>query len=106
MKYLIYLGLSVLILSGCAKNSLEGRYVKVKENNRGNLLGLNLIKEVNFGEKKCRFDYFGTTMSGEYSIDENYVYIKVGGEIGTLALEIIDDKTLEGEGLISGTFQK
>ena len=106
MKYLIYLGLSVLILSGCAKNSLEGRYVKVKENNRGNLLGLNLIKEVNFGEKECRFDYFGTTMSGEYTIDKNYVYNKVGGENETLAMEIIDDKTLEGEGLISGTFQK
>ena len=109
MKYFVYIALSVSILSGCAKNSLEGRYVKVKENKRGsslNLLGINLIKEVNFGEKICRFDYFGTTMSGEFTIDKNYVYIKVGGDLGTLAMEIIDDKTLEGEGWISGTFKK
>jgi hypothetical protein len=45
-------------------------------------------------------------MSGEYAIDKNYVYIKVDGELGTLAMEIIDDKTLEGEGWISGTFKK
>jgi hypothetical protein len=109
MKYFVYLVLSVLILSGCTKTNLSGRYIKVKENDRGNslnILKLNLVKEVNFGEKVCRFDYFGTTMSGEYTIDRNYVYIKVGGDLGTLAMEIIDEKTLEGEGWISGTFKK
>ena len=45
-------------------------------------------------------------MSGEYSIDGNYVYIAVGGELGTLAMEIINENTLEGEGWISGTFDK
>jgi len=109
MKPFINFFLLVLILSGCANNSLEGRYVKIKENDRGsslNLLGINLVKEVNFGDEICRFDYFGTTMSGKYTIDKNYVYINVGGDLGTLAMEIIDDNTLEGEGWISGTFKK
>jgi hypothetical protein len=109
MKPFIYFFLLVLILSGCGNNTLEGRYVKIKENDRGsslNLLGINLVKEVNFGDEICRFDYFGTTMSGKYTIDNNYVYINVGGDLGTLAMEIIDDNTLEGEGWISGTFKK
>ena len=109
MKYFVYLALSVLILSGCTKTNLSGHYIKVKENDRGsslNVLKINLVKEVNFGEKICRFDYFGTTMSGEYTIDKNYVYIHVGGDLGTLAMEIIDENTLEGEGWISGTFKK
>lgn len=109
MKYILFLILSILIFSGCTKTTLSGRYVKVKENNRGselNLLKLNLVKQVNFGDKVCRFDYFGTTISGEYTIDKNYVYIKVGGDLGTLSMEIIDDQTLEGEGWISGTFKK
>ncbi|MEI6556498.1 MAG: hypothetical protein WCL70_12985 [Paludibacter sp.] len=69
MKHFIYLALSVMILSSCTKTSLSGRYIKVKENDRGsslNILKVNLVKEVNFGEKICRFDYFGTTMSRIY----------------------------------------
>ena len=94
---------------GIMKPKIEGKYINVKDNDRGsslNLMNLNLIKEVNFGEKICRFDYFGTTMSGEFTIDGNYVYINVGSELGTLAMEIIDSSTLEGEGWISGTFKK
>ena len=109
MRKLAVLILGILILSSCAKTTIEGKFVKVKENDRGssmNVLGMSLIEEVNFGDKICRFDYFGTTMSGEFIIDGNYVYIKVGGELGTLAMEIIDNQTLEGEGWISGTFKK
>ena len=90
------------------KPKVEGRYVKVKDNGREGSLNFlkNLILEVNFGEKVCRFDYVGTTMSGEFTIDGNYVYINTGTELGTLAMEIIDSNTLEGEGWICGTFQK
>jgi hypothetical protein len=104
--------LLAIVAVGCVnapaiiKPKVEGKYVKIKDNGRGsslNLMNLNLIKEVNFGEKICRFDYFGTTMSGAFTIDQNYVYINVGGELGTLAMEIVGD-TLQGEGWISGTF--
>ena len=98
MKYFVYLALSVLILSGCTGTSLEGRYI--------NKVKTSLVTEVNFGEKLCRFDYFGIKMSGEFTVDKNFVYIKTGGELGTLAMEIIDEKTLKGEGWISGTFKK
>ena len=109
MRKFAIITLGIILLSGCTKTSREGRYVKIKENDRGssmNVLGISLIKEVNFGDKICRFDYVGTTMSGEYTIDGNYIYIEVGGELGTLAMEIIDEHTLEGEGWISGTFKK
>jgi Bacterial SH3 domain. len=100
----------LLFLVGCnISPSLDGQYIKIKDNDRGsslNVLNMNLVKEVNFGNNMCRFDYFGTTMSGQYKIDGNYVYIQVGGELGTLAMEIIDKETLEGEGWISGTFKK
>jgi hypothetical protein len=88
---------------------MEGTYIKVKENDRGssmNVFGLSLIEKVQFSDKFCRFEYAGTPMSAEYKVDKNYVYIEVGGELGTLAMEIIDDETLEGEGWISGTFKK
>ncbi|MCK9400660.1 MAG: hypothetical protein M0Q51_11800 [Bacteroidales bacterium] len=111
----IFILLIVFVSTGCVnapvivKPKVEGKYVKVKDNGRGsslNLLNINLIKEVNFGEKICRFDYFGTTMGGKYTIDGNYVYIEVGYDIGTLAMEIVGSDTLEGEGWISGTFIK
>ena len=90
----------LLFLVGCnISPSLDGQYIKIKDNDRGsslNVLNMNLVKEVNFGNNMCRFDYFGTTMSGQYKIDGNYVYIQVGGELGTLAMEIIDKETLEG----------
>ena len=98
-----------LLLMGCSNSSIEGTYIKVKENDRGsdlNFLGLSIVKEITFGDKMCHFDYFGTKMGGEYSIDGKYVYIAVGGELGTLTMEIINDDILEGEGWISGTFKK
>jgi uncharacterized protein YgiM (DUF1202 family) len=109
LKLLFFAGL-ILIFSNCDVNpGLDGKYLKIKDNNRGsnlNILNMNLVNEVNFGKNMCRFDYYGTTMSGQYSIDGNYVYINVGGELGTLAMEIINNETLEGEGWISGTFKK
>lgn len=84
-----------------------GKYVKVKANNRGGAFeNLNFIKEITFGDKMCRVLYMGTTLSGKHLIDGNYVYIEIGGELGTLAMEIIDNETLEGEGWITGTFKK
>jgi hypothetical protein len=109
MKNLLLVVFGFLLLLSCSTKTLEGSYVKVKENDRGsdiNVLGLSLINKINFGDKMCRFEYAGTPMSGEYSIDGNYVYIEVGGELGTLSMEIIDEQTLEGEGWISGTFEK
>ena len=109
-KVLLSCVTSLLFLVGCnISPSLDGQYIKIKDNDRGsslNVLNMNLVKEVNFGNNMCRFDYFGTTMSGQYKIDGNYVYIQVGGDLGTLAMEIIDKETLEGEGWISGTFKK
>jgi uncharacterized protein YgiM (DUF1202 family) len=112
MKKIKLLLFAILLLSleNCDVNQrLDGKYIKIKDNNRGssmNVLNMNLISEVNFGNNMCRFDYFGTTMSGQYRIDGNYVYINVGGELGTLAMEILNNETLEGEGWISGTFKK
>ena len=45
-------------------------------------------------------------MSGKYSVDEGYVYIEVGGDLGTLSLEIVSANQLEGEGWINGSFMR
>jgi len=108
-KLLLAVTFGLVLISCNTKPSLEGAFIKVKENDRGNALNVfekGLVDKMNFGETICRFDYFGTTMSGEYTIEDNHVYIAVGGELGTLSMEIIDDETLEGEGWISGTFKK
>jgi hypothetical protein len=118
MKKQIYPGiilllLIVLILASCVntpviiKPRVEGKYVRIKENDRAGFLGLGgMIDEVEFGEKVCRFNYFGMSMSGKYFIDKNYLYIETGGELGMLSMEIINSDTLEGEGWIEGTFVK
>lgn len=109
MRKVLIIAIGILLFSCNTKPKIEGSYTKVKENDRGSVMNVfqkGLVDKVNFGEKICRFDYFGTTMSGEYTIDGNYVYIAVGGELGTLAMEIVDNQTLEGEGWISGTFKK
>ena len=107
-KYLA-LALFGLIIFSCNQKSLDGEFVKVKENNRGgelNILKKGLVTKISFNGNHCNFEYFGIPMSGEYKIDKNFVYIKTGGELGTLSLEIIDKNTLEGEGWISGTFER
>jgi len=105
---LISFSMSCVNPPGILKPKIEGKYIRIKDNGReGDLNFLkSLITEVNFGEQICRFDYFGTTMSGKYTIDGNYVYIEVGYDMGTLAMEIINSDTLEGEGWIDGTFIK
>ena len=108
-KLLFTVAFGLLLISCNTTPSLEGTFVKVKENDRGstlNVFGKGLVDKMNFGETMCRFNYFGITMSGKYTIENNYVYIAVGGELGTLSMEIIDETTLEGEGWISGTFEK
>jgi hypothetical protein len=109
MKHFAYIFFIILLTIGCSRAKLEGTFIKVKENDRGssmNLLGLSLIEKVYFTDSHYRFEYAGNPMSAEYKVDKNYVYIDVGGDLGTLTMEIIDDKMLEGEGLISGTFRK
>jgi hypothetical protein len=109
MKKLLLFVAIVPFLASCSNTSLKGKYLKVSDNDRGsitNFLDLSLIEEVDFGIEMCRFEYFGIPMSGNYKIDDNYVYIEVGGELGTLSMEIINKETLEGEGWISGTFKK
>lgn len=109
IKITLVISISVLLFSCNSKPNIEGDFIKVKENERGaalNVFNKGLVDKMSFGEKICRFSYFGITMSGEYTIDKNYVYINVGGELGTLSMEIIDEQTLEGEGWASGTFKK
>jgi len=100
----------MLLLTNCTSSSLDGQYIKVKNNDRGNslnVLDINLVKEINFGNSMCRFDYLGNTMSGKYKIEGDYVYIDAGVELGTLSMQVTDKgQTLEGEGWISGTFRK
>lgn len=108
-RLLLMLSLGLILFSCITKPSVEGTFVKVKENDRGtsiNVFNKGLVDQLTFGETMCRFNYFGIQMSGEYKVEDNYVYIEVGGELGTLSLEIINEATLEGEGWISGTFQK
>jgi len=109
-KLIIISFFTALFLTNCTSSSLDGQYIKIKSNDRGNSLNvfdINLVKEINFGNSMCRFNYFGTTMSGKYKIEGDYVYIDAGGEIGTLSMQITDNgQTLEGEGWISGTFRK
>jgi len=106
---LLIISLGFLLLSCNTNPSVDGTFIKTKENDRGtvmNVFGKGLVNSVSFGETMCRFNYFGTQMSGKYKIEDNYIFIEVGGELGTLTMEIIDETTLEGEGWISGTFEK
>ncbi|MFT7158328.1 MAG: hypothetical protein ACI8Q1_003357 [Parvicella sp.] len=104
--------ISTLILISCGKSEVEGKYIRIKANESG---GLNstlsdafggLVSELDFKGKHCNFTYFGMQMSGEYKVDGGYVYIHTTGELGTLALQITDSQTLDGEGWVSGTFKK
>ncbi|MDY0144052.1 MAG: hypothetical protein RBR97_19395 [Bacteroidales bacterium] len=89
--------------------TIVGIYTKVKENERGhslNVFGRGLVSEIDFKEKYCTFLYFGNPMTAEFELLENFVYVKVGGELGVLKFEITTENTLEGEGWASGTFKK
>lgn len=98
---------SIILFSSCMNSSIDGKYIKTKTNDRGSLLNLGgLVSELEFKNSHCNFVYFGMPMSGKYEIDNGYIYVYVGGELGTLSLEIIDKNTLEGEGWVAGTFKK
>jgi hypothetical protein len=100
--------ITVLLLACNSNNKLNGTFNKLNENDRGSYItnSKGLISNVTFSDKYCRFEAYGTTMSGQYKIDGKYVYIDAGQEFGTMTMEIIDSNTLEGEGWISGTFKK
>jgi hypothetical protein len=109
MKRLLLLFGFGLMLSSCMNTSMEGTFVKVKENGRGavsNAFNKGFVDKLTIGETMCRFEYFGTVYSGKYTIEDNRLYIEAGGELATLSLEIVDNNTLEGEGWCSGTFKK
>lgn len=109
---ILIIGLLYTALFSCTSSNtidIKGKYHKTKENDRGhslNVFGSGLVSELEFKEKYCHFVYFGNPMSAEYEVVKNNIYVKVGGELGTLTFEIIDSETLEGDGWASGTFKK
>lgn len=109
MKNLTYfLFLSLLMTLSCTNSSLNGEYFKIKENGQGafdDAFG-GLITQLEFKGNYCNFVYFNIPMSGKYEIQNGSVFINVGGELGTLTLDIVDNNTLEGKGWVSGTFKK
>ena len=107
MNRFILTFLSLILLSSCINSNINGKYIKIKSNNRGGLLlSGGLISELDFKNNHCHFVYLGMPMSGKYEIDKGSVYIYTGGVLGTLSLEVVDENTLEGEGLIAGTFNR
>ena len=110
----------VVLLSSCQTNgdkekggdvpkevtSLRGTYIRVDDNGRaGAEKFITIIREIEFKGEHCHFKYLGTPMSGKFEIDENYVYITTGGELGMMSMEIIDKNHIEGEGYIHGVFK-
>jgi hypothetical protein len=117
MKRLAYPLILLLILISCKSEPevtevdaerLVGEFMRVKDNGR---VGQSqedapVVTNITFRSKFCNFTYDGTPMSGKYSVDEGYVYIEVGGDLGTLSLEIVSANQLEGEGWINGSFMR
>ncbi|HCI54942.1 MAG TPA: hypothetical protein PLN06_05840 [Bacteroidales bacterium] len=67
MRKVLIIAIGIFLFSCNSKPTIEGGYTKVKENDRGSALNVfqkGLVDKVNFGEKICRFDYFGKTISG------------------------------------------
>lgn len=96
---------------GISSNQIQGKYVRVSDNGKGNdLLGAmevtGLVSYIEFNGKHCTFNYFGILINAPYEIDGASIYIYEGGELGVLKMEIVDGNKLEGEGWIDGTFVK
>ena len=117
MRHLLYSLFLLSILVACKSEPetdevnverLVGEFVRVKDNGRVGKAQEDapVITNITFRSKFCNFTYDGSPMSGKYSVDEGYVYIEAGGELGTLSLEIISANQLEGEGLINGSFMR
>lgn len=95
------------VLEEVTKNTIKGKFLRISDNDRAGIEGLvKFISEIEFKGNYCHFTYVTTKMSGKYEIDEEFIYIEAGGELGTLALEIINNDELEGEGYIHGTFKR
>lgn len=87
--------------------SIKGKFIRVSDNDRAGVEKfVTAIREIEFKGSHCHFKYMGTPMSGKYEIDENYIYITTGGELGMLSLEFINNNHLEGEGFMHGTFKR
>jgi hypothetical protein len=73
---------------------------------QGTFIGEGIINKFEFKKEHCNFMYFGFSMNGKYSIDEDFVFIEAS-ELGNISLKIIDHNTLSGEGLFaSGLFKR
>ena len=114
MKYIFPTLLLISIFLSCKSEPatvidaerLVGEFVRVRDNGRGGKENTAHVETITFRSKFCNFTYEGTPMSGKYSVDEGYVYIEAGGDLGTLSLEIISENQLEGEGKMNGTFMR
>ncbi len=119
MKYTIFLSVLLFVVSCTSDKSGEksespgsavvptGKYYRIADNDRAGTEGImDLVTELEFKKNYCHFTYVTTRMSGKYEVDEGYIYINTGGELGTLSLEIINSNHLEGEGYIHGTFKR
>lgn len=73
---------------------------------QGTYIGKGAISKFEFKKEHCNFIYFGFSMNGKYSIDEDYVFIEAS-ELGNISLKIIDNNTLYGEGFFAhGNFKR
>lgn len=120
-KILITILISSIFLPGCSESNVEndenvdplrmtsikGKFIRDKDNNRAGFeKNFQLIKDIEFKGNYCHFTYATIKMNGKFEIDEGFVYINTGTELGILSMEIISNNQLEGEGYIHGTFKR
>jgi uncharacterized protein YgiM (DUF1202 family) len=105
MRNLLICLLSVILLSSCTDVKVEGKYYLIKSNGREDNYG-GQINEIIFREDSCSFEVYKILSGGPVRVEKNTLYLDIGGELGTLTMEIIDWQTLEGEGFIGGTFKR
>jgi hypothetical protein len=120
-RLLAFVVFCIFLIQGCSENSVDsdktespssvtsikGKFIRVGDNKRAGIEGVfDLVSEIEFRNEHCHFTYVTTKMSGKYSVDEGFIYIYTGGELGTLSLEIVNMDQLEGEGYIHGTFKR
>lgn len=83
----------------------EGIFTRTADNDRAGFKDtLFPITGIEFKAGHCQFMYDGTPMSGKCEVDNGFVYIETGSELGLLGLEIMNEDRLEGEGFAHGTF--
>lgn len=109
MKKLLFIAFSIFLFS--CNTSVEGDYVIVRKDKDKIGNDESAFGKLTFGDKFCRVELypFGSEkmdVNYEYFVDKDYIYIDTREGFGILALEIVNRKTLEGVGAISGTFKK